>query len=177
MKKNLSWIIAVLVLAAVFHLVAVKAFPTLVMNKLAKTSQESGILPNTIFHSPRVDDKSRRVVRPSPDLIYSICGYDVSQKPLRITAPIPNTSYWSLSLFASNTDNYFIVNDQQLKSGHLNLVLVGKGQSYSKDDDAIVVEAQTNIGAALFRMLVPDENKVEQLIKTRKMAKCQSVEL
>ena len=44
--------------------------------------------PNRALHAPRADANARTVVRPSPDLLYTVYVFDVSERPLRITAPV-----------------------------------------------------------------------------------------
>jgi uncharacterized membrane protein len=51
------------------------------------------------------------VVRPSPDLAYSSCPYDLSNGPIAIdVAPVPGR-YTSLSIFDAATDVIFVRND------------------------------------------------------------------
>ena len=89
-------------LAALLHLILVWAMPYLVLLLLGLTSDHQ---PNTIFFNPPVDADSREVVRPSPDLLYSGCPFDLSAGPLRVTAVMPDT-YYSISAFGDNTDNF-----------------------------------------------------------------------
>ena len=62
------------------------------------------------------DENARAIVRPSPDLLYAGCAFDLADGPLRIQATVPRDTYWSLSMFAANTDNFFVVNDRAAKS-------------------------------------------------------------
>jgi len=172
MKRIVPWILVTLVLTVVFHVSTVKAYPYYIMVKLSKSSP--GTI-NTITHSPRVDETARRVVRPSPNLLYSVCGYDVGEGPVRLTAPIPEDTYWSLSIFAVNTDNSFVINDRQVKSDKIEVILVDKGETVPDPGDAIVVEAKTIKGAVLFRMLIPDESRLDELISIQKQAKCEPI--
>ena len=122
-----------------------------------------------------MDEKARRVVRPSPNLLYSACGYDVSKGPIRLSAPIPKDTYWSLSIFAANTDNFFVINDRQAKSDRVEVILVNKGGTVPDPGDAIVVEAKAIVGAVLFRMLIPDESRLDELIGIQKQARCELI--
>ena len=172
-----TWLIrigATLILAALFHVLTVMAFPTGVMFALSLRSKDMGLRANTFYHAPGITAGMRTVVRPSPDLLYSVCPYDVSEAPLRITAEVPHT-YWSLSCFASNTDNFFVINDRQVTSNPVEIVLVGPGRSYRKAGNAWVVVAPTARGAVLIRMLIPDEAEVNDLIRIQKRASCDSL--
>jgi len=170
MKSWLRWIGFTLGLAVAFHLLTVYFIPrgimTLAMRRLSKRSA-AGI--NSLVHAPRVTVDSRQVVKPSPDLLYSICVYDVSEKPLWIAAPVPDT-YWSISFYQTNTDNFYVLNDRQANSNPVNMVLVGPDMAVPQIDNAQVVVAPTNQGIFLLRSLIEDEKKLGQLMKIQKLA-------
>jgi len=128
-----------------------------------------------LYHQPRVTAASRFVVRPSPDLLYSVCAYDVSKAPLLISASVPDT-YWSLSFFASNTDNFFVVNDQEVKASPVDILLVGPGMAHKNSGNARVVASPSNRGVALIRILIAGENRIEELTKIQRQAFCRPVD-
>ena len=171
MKAWILRISAVLLLAAVFHVLTLAAFPTLVMLALKRSTEKAGHPMNTLIHAPRVTADSKRVVRPSPDLLYSACGFDVSEKPLKIIAPVPDT-YWSVSFFASNTDNFFVLNDRQARSKRVEILLVGPGASPPKPGRARVIVSPTDQGVIIFRMLIMDEDKISDLVRVQRQATC-----
>jgi len=172
MKTWIRWIVATLVLAVIFHIATVMAIPHLVMKTAHKRIlKRAGSQVNTLLHSPRVTVDSRDVVKPSPDLLYSLCVYDVSEKPLRITAPVPDT-YWSLSFYQPNTDNFYVLNDRQAKANPVEIVLVGPEMGAPNVANAEVVVAPTAKGIFLLRTLIMDEDKLEDLIKIQKKASC-----
>lgn len=120
--------IAALVLTCIaFHLLAVWAAPRLIMQVLlngpmAKTMD----MHNKAAFPPPVDARSRTVVMPSPDLLYSVCVFDVSQGPVRVKADPKLSTYWSIALYANNSDNFFVVNDRNAQGQAVDLWLVSK---------------------------------------------------
>ena len=175
MKKWVFRIGATLALAAAFHVLTVMAFPRAIMVALAWKAKDLGQSSNVLYHQPRVTADSRVVVRPSPDLLYSVCAYDLSKAPLRISASVPDT-YWSLSFFASNTDNFFVINDREVKANPVDILLVGPGMSYKNPENAQVVMSPSNRGVALIRILITDENRIEELTKIQRQASCSPVD-
>ncbi|MEQ9518783.1 MAG: DUF1254 domain-containing protein [Parvibaculum sp.] len=172
-----SWpylLAATLILAGIIHITAVLLWPGFVMARLVSGLEtQSGI--NLAVHATRADENSRTVVRPSPDLIYTICAFDVSEHPLKISAPVPDDTYFSLSMFGDNTDNFFVVNDSQLTKNVVEIVLV-------KDDDQLttlggppMVVAPSETGVLLFRTLIQSEDRFAELDAIRKQAKCEPV--
>jgi uncharacterized membrane protein len=172
MKRWLRWIFLTVALAVVFHFLTVTLLPRAIMALAFKRIlNRSGAEINTLVHSPRVTADSRQVVKPSPDLLYSLCVYDVAEKALRITAPIPDT-YWSISFYQTNTDNFYVLNDRQAKSNPVDIVLVGPEMAVPPVENARVVVAPTNKGVFLLRSLIEDEGRLEDLIKIQKSATC-----
>ena len=166
-----AWAVYALIVglgAIAMHVLFVRAFPRLVMLIVGRVFKGP---VNEMIHMPPTTARSRAVVRPSPDLLYSAIIYDVSRAPLRITAAVPE-SYWSISFFANNTDNYFVENDHDIGASSAEFLLVGKGQ-HVEPGTARLVEAQSSKGAILLRSLVRDPTSVEALIAVQKQARCQ----
>lgn len=167
MKNLLKWIVASLALTVVFHFLTVVSIPYVIMNDL-------GLKYKMVYAKP-VTAASRAVVKPSPDLIYSTCAFDVSRTPIRITTPVPNT-YYSISAFDINTDNFFAINDKQIKSDMIEIVITGPDTSYRGNGKEIVITAPSAKGVVLFRMLIKDHDALDELIAIQKQATCSSIE-
>ena len=107
--------------------------------------------------------KSRFVVRPAPDLLYLTVWYDVSQYPLRLEGRIPD-SYWSLSLFADNTDCFFVKNDTEYNVGDIVVIyILGPQHDPSKitEPNAIIAQSPSTLGFGINRVLVEDPRNDE----------------
>ena len=150
-----------LMVAAATHLLAVWALPRVIMWRLSSSAaptERSGV-----FLPPVTDADQRRVVMPSPDLLYATCGFDLSQRPLRIRADPKTPHYWSIALYASNSDNFFVWNDRQAAGAPPDILLVGpqaEASARSEAPTARVVQAPTPRGLLLMRVLVgnsPDD--------------------
>lgn len=168
MKGWIKWVTATLALSAVTHLGVVVAIPRVLM-LVVKHKAGGGL--NRIHHGEPVTAASREVVRPSPDLLYSLCPYDLSRGPLRITASVPDT-YFSISAFAANTDNFFVVNDTQVKGKKIDLVLVARGSGYKPTAAERVVTSPTKAGLVLFRTLIRDGRQLAGLRQIQRRADC-----
>jgi uncharacterized membrane protein len=156
-----------LAVAAVAHLATVATLPQLinryVLGRLA--AQAGGY--NIAVAAPRADATARWVVRPSPDLLYTICVFDVSQQPLRVTAPVQG-SYVSVSGFDMDTNNFFAINDAELAPGpdgskRFDLLVARAG---APDAPPGAIAAPSARGLILFRSLITDEAQLEELQRT-----------
>ena len=128
---------------------------------------------NRMNHPPLPTDKSRAVVRPSPDQFYSGCVYDLAAGPLVVRGTAPLDSYWSLSFFQHNTDVFFVVNDRQLSRPDYAYVLVREGQApppgFAADQ---VVRSPSRTGIIVQRVFVDSEAHAPELDRIRKTARC-----
>jgi uncharacterized membrane protein len=170
----IGWAALTLALAGAVHVGTVVAVPRLLM-ALVQHGTAGGI--NRIHHGGRVTAASREVVRPSPDLLYSLCPYDLSTGPLRVTAVVPPT-YFSISAFAANTDNFFVINDAQLRktgAGRIELVLTDGSSAYTPRGAERVVRSPTTEGVVLFRTLIRRGDQLEQLVRVQRQARCRTV--
>jgi uncharacterized membrane protein len=149
----LGWALGVLVGAALVHVAAVAALPRAIMSRvLAGLAAQAG--ENVFVHPPLATAESRTIVRPSPDLAYSSAVFDVSERPLRIEVPL-TAPYTSLSGFATNTDNFFALNDLTAGSDTIDVVLVGPSTPRSGLEGLRVIESPSNRGVLLVRRVVP----------------------
>jgi len=172
MMRFVSWILFTLALAAVTHVIVVSQLPTFIMGRVMAAIGNGA--PGNITFSDRPDETARRVVRPSPDLLYSVCIYDVSKNPLRITTGAPQGTYWSVSLFADNTDNFYVFNDVKAQGRPATIILIGQGQKVPPQADGAttVISAPSARGLVLFRTLINDEARLSEIDRQRREARC-----
>lgn len=171
MMRMLPWTIATLALAALVHLATVWAVPRVIMAEAMRRLADQGGV-NTAWFPPRPDATSRAIVRPSPDLLYGACAFDLRDGPLQLSAEVPGGSYWSLSLFAANTDNFFVVNDVTAGSSHVDVVLVEAGSTTAPPTGARVVESPSRRGIALTRTLIDRDDREPALDAVRRTFRC-----
>ncbi len=174
MMRWIFWLAFIGVVAAGIHVVTVAALPSFIMSRVI--SAVGGEATGRILFTDRPDETARRVVRPSPDLLYSICVFDVSKNPLRITTGAPADTYWSVSFFADNTDNFFVFNDTRAQGKSSTILLIGKGQQLPAQDGAVtVVSAPSPKGLVLFRTLISDEARLPEIDRQRREARCEVI--
>jgi uncharacterized membrane protein len=169
----LKWGAFTLVLAAIVHWTTVAYTPTLIMSRAMSTIAANTKGTNTIGHGERSTAASRAIVLPSPDLLYSTCTYDVSRRPLKIVTAAPTETYWSVALYAANTDNFYVLNDTAARGQPTTIILVGQGQTVPPQaEGTIVVSAPTPKGIVLFRTLINGDERLADLDQQRRAAKC-----
>lgn len=150
MRAALKYFITALLAALITHCAVIEATPRVLMEVAFKRLSAGGT--NMWRVGEQVTPMSRTIVRPSPDFAYSACAYDLSRGPLTINTS-PWRAYWSLSLYAANSDNYLVVDDREAHDGAA-IVLVRRGH-IPPDAAARVVESPSERGIALIRRLAP----------------------
>lgn len=170
MKGLGKYILAALVIGLISHFAFINAAPSVMMNVAMK--RIGGDAPNQWRVGDRVTETSRQIVRPSPDFAYSACTYDLSDGPVVITAT-PWNAYWSLSLYAGNSDNFFVIDDREARYG-AEITVVRRGQPHP-EGASMVVESPSARGIALIRRLAPDLDQYNAAAQIAREDVCASV--
>lgn len=174
MRQIIYWTLGTLIAAGILHIVTILYTPSFIMSRAMAGIAEQAGGRNMILYPPRVTAEARGIVRPSPDLLYAACAYDVSGGPVKLTASVPDT-YWSLSLFADNTDNYFALNDKQANAKSVSLVVARSQVAGGTIGGIPVIVSPTDRGIALLRSLVDDERKFDAVDRARREATCEAM--
>ena len=175
MKPWHRWLALGIAVAVLAHLLTVWALPRLIMREAMtrigeETSLQAGAqareqgAPSAatgVYLPPPTDHTQRRIVMPSPDLLYATCALDLGAGPQRITAQVEHPRYWSVALYGANSDNFFVVNDRKTtEPGQLDLWVVAPGTdsaALAVPAGSTVVEAPTAKSLLLMRLLVSDD--------------------
>lgn len=141
------------------HFLTLNALPGRIMSKAREAMVERGLPLHHWQMSPRVTPETQTIVRPSPDLAYTICLIDVSEGPVLITVPTW-PEYGSLSVFDARTDNIYAGSlDARLPeaTGERRIVVALKGQDVSPFGDAEQIIVSKPEALALVRRLAPTQ--------------------
>lgn len=128
---------------------------------------------NAMTFAPLATDRSRQIVRPSPDLAYASCAFDVSKGPVVVEALPVASQYWSLSVFDHQTDVAFVRNNRQSNGQPIRIAVVRPGAAAPAGYEPVPVTGDT--GIALIRILVADRGQFPALDQARRLSNCRSV--
>ena len=170
----LFWIAATILVAAIVHLGSIWLLPRVVMMRALDRLGTPNVMH--VGHLP--DATSRTIVRPSPDILYASCPYDLSKGPLQVTAPVVRANYWSISAFDAATNNFFVKNDQQATSDLLEVVIVQRGQPWPPLGNAVervILFSPSERGLILIRAVVGDRKQLPAIEAALHQARCRTV--
>ncbi len=145
-----NWVIALisfLAAAVAGHILVLYQAPGFIMDRAMSATEENGVETHNFQLTPRTTPQSQTVVRPSPDLAYSICRFDLDATPLEIRAA-PWEPYASVSLFDEQTRNFATVRAETGAAFRL----LPPGQKAQTDTDVV---SPTRKGLMLIRRLAP----------------------
>lgn len=92
------------------HLITVQAAPAFIMGRAMDAMEQRGVPLHAFSLSPRTTPLTQTVVRPSPDLAYSVCRYDFDQLDGPLTVRMAAwDNYSSVSFFDGETNNFLTV--------------------------------------------------------------------
>ena len=168
-------LLLVIPLVIVFYYGTLWAIPFLIQKKVLAST---GIRINSIKYSDKPTPENNRVVPlPNPDFLYSLIGYDVTDSILKITGPIPDSTYWSISTYQGNTTNYFVLNNRQIKN-HFEFYLVKEGYTSHLIDTipkSRIIYSPTNKGVVLFRNLLSKAYSDSRLAELQHQVKVETI--
>lgn len=147
------------------------AIPYGLMNVAIDRLGQGGI--NTMSYGNLATPERQPVVRPSPDLAYSSCPYDLSAGPIAIDVTPVSGRYTSLSIFDAATDVIFVRNDVEAGAKPFRIFVARAGQVVPKG--AEVVRTNHDHGIALIRLLLKDPAEIGALDTVRRQSSCRLV--
>lgn len=173
MRTAVKFLGLTLAIAILAHVATMWGLPRLVMWKTMNTLQDlAGGRANTALRPGLPDHTTRTVVMPSPDLLYAICVYDLTQGPVLLSADRFPPGYWSLALYDARSDNFLTINDRQQQGRPLALTIA---ETTSPQGDTGFVVSPSTRGIVLFRSLLLDPAERETIEAARATMQCQRV--
>ena len=168
-----------LVLAAILgHFAVLNLVPRVIMNKAMTAMEARGIAVHDFTLSPRLTPQTQTVVRPSPDLAYSICLFDFSKGGVLHVAAGPYDKYASISFFDAETNNFRTLRVGKGEAGAGKTAYLYPPKTLRSDmmiyeDMAFGVSAPTPQGIILIRRLAPAQADYEEVAKIAAQDRCE----
>lgn len=150
---------------------AIAAIPYGLMNVAIDRLGQGGV--NTMAYGNLATPARQPVVRPSPDLAYSSCPFDLSAGPLEISVTPVAGRYSSLSIFDAATDVIFVRNDDEAKGQPYRIIVAREGQDVPAGGE--IVRTNHDRGIALIRLLLKDPAEISGLDAVRRQSSCRTV--
>lgn len=174
MKRLLPFLAAFSATFLVAHFLVLALLPGIIMSAARTRMLDSGISLHDWAMSPRVTPQTQTIVRPAPDLAYTVCLIDLSSGPVELVVP-SWPAYGSLSVFENDTDNVYAgsLDTRAQGSGPVRRVILARpGQPVPSEYDAETVRVRSNEALALIRRLAPDQASYEAAAALAQESRC-----
>lgn len=167
----IRWLASFIVfVAALFvgHQLVLDKTPGFIMKKAMTVMKENGAQLHSFTLSARTTPQSQTVVRPSPDLAYSICPFDLSGGQSLLVQAGAYSNYGSVSFFDARTNNFATVRigPEQTPGARFGVKLHPPGKRAADDNFAgPQIEAPSAKGLILIRRLAPSQAAYDEVAK------------
>ena len=175
MRSFFFWIFVTLLLAVTVHIGTVLMVPRLEGGARVVKAMRGGDLNRlTVLKD---FEQARKVLGVSnSDMVYAICPFDITQRPVIVSARVPNR-YWSMSVYGEDGSSLYTLNDKQAGVESFSAELRLNGQSGliapsndQRGNESLVIRSSSERGIIIFRSFATDsaerERATEQLGQT-----------
>jgi uncharacterized membrane protein len=161
MIRWLLWLLAGALLGGIVHLVAVLILPrTATQDAYTRLSPIAPV--NTVAAVPQPSPQNEAMPFMDPAFATAVCRYDISERPLKLTAPVI-AAYTSVSFYTRRGVAYYAINDRAAGRRVIELDLMTSAQRAQLPEDEevtaadrLIVESPTATGLILLRTLAPE---------------------
>lgn len=168
-RPRLAVAVAFVVAVALGWVITTWVTPRVIMQIAMSRMEDRAGSANRMIRAEPVGPESREVVRPSPDLLYSLCPYDVSDGDVLLRVGT-NSDYWSASFYDAATSNFAVLSGSQGAERSRMVRLTKSGQGL-----AGVVVSPTSHGAILIRRRISGPRQKASAIEAQTLNECATV--
>lgn len=149
--------------AALLHLVIVLLLPDFSERDAYTRVLAEGEIHR--FHRLGESPDRAGLSKDDPFVEVSVCAFDVSEGPVRLTAPNGGVPFWSLAVYDQSSNEVFSINDRTSAGGVLDVVIATPVQLTSLRQSmpqavsqSVLVETRQAEGYAVLRSLAPQRS-------------------
>ena len=179
MIRWLLWLLAGLVLGGIVHLALVLYLPRAAARD-AYAQLEPMTPVNSFVPLPAPSANGSVVPFMDPAFAISVCRYDLSKGPLKVTAPV-SQAYTSVSFYTRQGAAHYAITDKAAGRRIIELdLMTQKQRSQLPEDedvtaaDRLIVESPSTNGLIVVRALAPEPSQMPMAQRALAGAKCQA---
>lgn len=170
MRGVFLWLMVAVVLGGIVHIAAMLVIPTLAPQS-AFSRFESTMQPNLARVLAPAGAGQAPFPFASPDAVYVLCRYDVTNTPVRLVAPTSHL-YWSVGIYEPDGGNYFHINSVQSTSENTDILLLGRNHEADLGDAVTIARATYPRGLMILRIFLRDRTMIHSIRTQAEDARC-----
>lgn len=137
------------------HMLVLNRAPGIFMTAAMRLMEEQGAPLHAFILAPAPSPEAQAVVRPAPDLAYSVCRFDLTKGRVLARGAV-GEGYGSLAVFDAQTNNVLTLSLMARDQGPRAVELSLKGQGPGGTPNAVALTLESPRGLVLIRRLAPD---------------------
>lgn len=180
MIRTFLWMFAGLLLGGLVHLVTILMLPRMASHdayaRLATIASVNAVTP-----IPESTSQASALPFMDPAFAAAVCRYDLSDGPLKLTAPVA-AAYTSVSFYTRRGVPYYAINDRAAgrRVIELDLMTTEQRNALPEDEevtaaDRLIVESPTVTGLIVLRALAPEPSLMPVARNALLAAKCEPI--
>ena len=166
---GLGWLIITVALTGVYTLVFLWRLPSFIVRLVIRGfARRIHSAPwNRIRGAYLAEAGNDPIVLTSPDVVYVVGVFDVANEPVCLNCRAPDwDTYWSLSLYARNTDNFYLRDASAAPGKWFRIIIAGpKGRHPGKNNEEVVVAPSTK-GIIMIRAVIQNRENPADIERT-----------
>ena len=177
MVRGLLWVLAAVLLGGIVHLSTLLAMP-----QAAKQDAYSRLVQLTPVNAmaPLAASKPGAEIMPfmDPAFAAAVCRYDLSDGPLKLTAPI-SLAYTSVTFYTRRSVAFYAINDRAAgrRTIELDLMTAAQHAQVPEDEevtaaDRLIIESPTTMGLIVLRAMAPEPSLMPMARQALAAATC-----
>lgn len=169
--RALQWTIFVLGLSVVFHFLVVLATPQVtVMSASSRIIDAGGLNKALHSHSPNAELWLDGRL-PNPDILTSVCAFNLALGPVRISAQIPG-ALWSVSIYSDNRQLIHTLHESDVTDGSFDAIVAGTGQQFSNEVGIREIHLSRFTGIVVFRSIIDPGQDIKRQQALNETSRC-----
>jgi uncharacterized membrane protein len=180
MIRWLLWLLAGALLGGVVHLMTILILPRLASQDAYARLSDLGPV-NSFAPLPAPTAQSAIMPFMDPSFAAVVCRYDLSNGPVKLTAPI-SAAYTSVSFYTRRGIAYYAINDRAAgrRTIELELMTTAQRAELQEDEevtaaDRLIIESPSETGLILVRALAPEPSLMSMAQGALAAAKCEQL--
>jgi uncharacterized membrane protein len=177
MTRWLLWALGGLLLGGIVHLSTVLMLPrTATQDAFARLEPVAPV--NKVVPMPAPTPDGSALPFMDPAFAVAVCRYDLSNAPLKLTAPV-SQAYTSVSFYTRNGVAYYAINDRAAGRRVIELDLMTAEQHNQMPEeedvtaaDRLIVDSPTVTGLIVLRALAPEPGSMPAVVATLAGSQC-----
>jgi uncharacterized membrane protein len=167
-------------LGGIVHLATMLMLPRAATQDAYARLTPAALQINRMVQLPAASPQNTAIPFMDPAFAVAVCRYDLTNGPIKFTAPVSN-AYTSVSFYTRSGVAYYAINDRAAgrRIIELNLMTTEQREQLPAEEDVtaadrLIVEAPSNIGLIVLRALAAEPGMMPLVRNTVAAAQCRS---